>query len=179
MSVLAHIYQSVYAAWRLLVGDQSAVELFEPTLEAFLKSFLAAFLAAPLFAALVYLVGPAFSVDAYAFFFAANWLLTPLIMYVLLVLLKLQAGFYRLMIARNWARVIVLTIFLLGFLVLRVLPDNEALSAGLGLIMYAATLYYIWSVVRTALGSSGGIAVAVVAVDAFLTMALRYAILPV
>lgn len=177
MLLIRHIFQSLYAAWRLLQGDASAIELYEPTLSGFLKSFLAAIICLPLYAIMINLVGPTADGIIYTFFFLLSWVITPVVMYPVLKLLQLEDRFFHLIIAGNWAQVVILSVFLLGSLVLTILPNLAALQAGFGLLMFAVMLYYIWFVVRTALGSSGGVAAAIVLLDTLTNMVLRYTLL--
>ncbi len=177
MSVLDHMFRSLFAAWRLLLGDDTAIDQFEASFEGFLKSFLAALLCAPFFAILVYLVGPIKGADAYAFFFVLSWLATPLVMYPLLRLLALSDRFFMLIVAINWAQVLILGMFLVAFLIMSALPESNALRAGGSLLTFAVSLFYSWFVVRTALGSSGTLALGIIFIDAMVSTALRWATL--
>lgn len=177
MALIEHIFKSLFAAGQLARGDATAIELFEATFTGFLKSLLAGLICAPLYALLIWLVGPLAAPEVYATFFLASWAITPAVMYPILKIIKLDGRFWHLMVAGNWAQVPVLGLFILSSLVLTTLPDLAALQAGVGLLIFTVTIYYIWFVVRTALGSTGGIAASIVLLDTLLNMVLRYTVL--
>jgi hypothetical protein len=169
------VLRSIYGAYLLARMDASGIGLMNLTVEGFWRSFFAAVLVAPGYALLVVhrLMTRPESVDAgWAFLvhvlaYVIGWAAFPVIALVLTFLLSVSHNYVSLIVAANWAAVIQVVAFLLVIAATLVLPT---LVAGMLLaIITIAILFYQWFVIRTALQSSGGIALMLLLVDLVVT----------
>jgi Fe2+ transport system protein B len=145
---------------------------FDLSVEGFWRSFFAAVLVAPGYALIVILsLGPTSApwiaillVQAIAY--VIGWLMFPLAALAATRVLGLGARYVPLIVAANWAAVLQMVVFLAALLLQAILPD------GLGSVVVAITtlaiLFYQWFVIRTALESTGGIALALLLLDLLL-----------
>ena len=175
----AEVLRSLYGAWRLARMDISGMQHFNLSVEGFWRSFFAAIIVAPGYALLVvqrmldredgYDPGSTVIVESIAYL--AAWAAFPLVAVVLTQLLGLGRHYVELIIAVNWAAVLQVAAFLaavaLGFL----LP--EGIGALLLAIVTVALMLYQWFVMRTALRTTGGIALVLVLIDLLLSTVIN------
>jgi uncharacterized membrane protein YobD (UPF0266 family) len=155
--------------------DASGMGRFDLSIEGFWNSFFAAALAAPGYLILV--------LDAYAtegapadlglvFFvetiaYAANWIVFPLAAALLTRVLGLGARYVPLIVAGNWAAVLQVALLVVALAIGSLAPGD--LRSPLLLAALAAVMVYQWFVIRTALQTSGGIALAFLVIDVLLS----------
>jgi hypothetical protein len=165
------VLRSLYGAYRLARLDPSGMGYFSLTVEGFWRSFFAAVLVAPGYAVLVarellarpdaYDLGWALLIQVLAY--ALSWAAFPLAAVVMIRLLGLSGNYVALIVALNWAAVIQVGLFLAALVLGLATP---ALLGGLLLIIVTVSiLFYQWFVTRTALQTSGGVALLLVLVD--------------
>jgi hypothetical protein len=145
---------ALYGAYRLAWFDAAGMTFFNLTVEGFWRSFFAAVLVAPAYAVLGGLRIPAEDVNIALVFliesigYVLAWCAFPIAALVLTRLLGLDRNYVALIVAHNW-------------------------SAVLGTLLVAATtlaiLVYQWFVIRTALQTSGGVALMLLLVDLVIT----------
>jgi hypothetical protein len=186
------VLRSLYGAWRLARLDRAGMTHFNLTIEGFWRSFFAAVLVAPGYAILVAQklaersevvpedlpsaaatqtadLGWVLLVQTLAYLI--GWAAFPLAAAVLTWFLNLGRNYVALIVAANWAAVIQIGLFLSALVLTFVLPGPLA-----GLLVTAVTvsiLFYQWFVTRTALETTGGIALALVLVDLLLNTVIN------
>ena len=169
------VLSALYGAYRLAWFDRSGMTHFNLTVEGFWRSFFAAVLVAPAYAVLV---GMQSSIEAEEFNIALvflsegigyvlAWCAFPLAALFLTRLLGLDRHYVPLIVAHNWSAVLQTAAFVGVVLLAAILPD------GLGTLVVTLTtgaiLVYQWFVIRTALQSSGGVALMLLLVDLVVT----------
>lgn len=165
------VLYSLYGAYRLARLDPAGMTYFNLTVEGFWASFFAAVLVAPGYAVLVgqkllartddFDPGWAMLVQIVAY--VLSWAAFPLAALVLTQVLNLGRNYVPLIVAVNWAAVLQVGLFLAAMMVSLILP---ALLAGLVLtVVTGSILFYQWFVTRTALQTTGGIALLLVLID--------------
>jgi hypothetical protein len=149
------------------------------TVEGFWRSFFAAVLVAPGYAVLIgqKLMARQEPLDlgwvvlVQSVTYALNWIALPLAALVLTSVLGLSRNYAALIVAINWAQVLQTVVFLAAILLSLVLPG---LLGGLILtFVTGGVLFYQWYIVRTALQTTGGIALALVLIDLVLNMTIN------
>jgi hypothetical protein len=170
------VLHSLYGAWRLAMMDVSGMRHFNLSVEGFWRSFFAAVIVAPGYALLVvqrtadrpegYALGSTVVVESIAYVIAF-----PLAAVVLTRLLGLGRHYVELIVAVNWAAVLQVAAFLAVVASSLILP--EALGALLLAIATGALMVYQWFVMRTALRTTGGVALALVLVDLLLSTVIN------
>jgi hypothetical protein len=171
------VVRSIYGAWRLARLDQSGMAQFNLSVEGFWRSFFAAVLVAPGYALLVVqeltsrpeAVSPAWAFVVETLAYVIGWAAFPLIAIIATHLLGLSRNYAAMIIAANWAAVLQIALFLVAVALGFVLP---ALAGFLVTIATVAILSYQWFVFRTALDTTGGIAIALVLVDLLVNSAV-------
>jgi hypothetical protein len=172
------VLRSLYGAWRLARLDQSGMGYFTLTVEGFWRSFFAAVLVAPGYTILVAreLIGRADTFDlgwvvlVQVLAYALSWAAFPLAAVLLIRLFDLSGNYVALIVALNWAAVIQVGLFLAALFLGLAVP---AMLGGLLLIIVTVSiLFYQWFVTRTALQTSGGVALLLVLVDLVLNTAI-------
>jgi hypothetical protein len=169
------VLSALYGAYRLAWLDVSGMTYFNLTVEGFWRSFFAAVLVAPAYAILV---GIQLSAEAEDFSIALvfltegigyvlAWCAFPLISLVLTRLLGLDRNYVALIVAHNWSAVLQTAAFVVVVLLGVILP--QAFGTLLVTLTTGAILVYQWFVIRTALQSSGGIALMLLLVDLVVT----------
>jgi hypothetical protein len=169
------VLSALYGAYRLAWFDASGMTYFNLTVEGFWRSFFAAILVAPAYAILV---GMQSSAEAEAFnlalvFLAESigyvlaWCAFPIVALVLTRMLGLDRNYVALIVAHNWSAVPQTAAFVAVVLLGVVLP--QGLGTLLVTLTTGAILVYQWFVIRTALQSSGGIALMLLLVDLVVT----------
>jgi hypothetical protein len=165
------VLSALYGAYRLAWLDVAGMTYFNLTVEGFWRSFFAAVLVAPAYAILV---GMQLSAEAEDFSVALvflsegigyvlAWCAFPLVSLVLTRLLGLDRNYVALIVAHNWSAVLQTAAFVVVVLLGVILP--QALGTLLVTLTTGAILVYQWFVIRTALQSSGGIALMLLLVD--------------
>ena len=169
------VLSALYGAYRLAWFDASGMAHFNLTVDGFWRSFFAAALVAPAYALLV---GMELSAEAEDFNLALvflsegigyilAWCAFPLVAIVLTRLLRLDRNYVALIVAVNWSAVLQTAAFLAVLLLGLIVPE------GLGTLVVTLTtlaiLIYQWFVIRTALGTTGGIALMLLLVDLVIT----------
>ena len=169
------VLSGLYGAYRLARFDPSGMANFNLTVEGFWRSFFAAVLVAPVYAILV---GMQLSAGTEEFNLAlvfltegigyvVTWCAFPLVAIVLTRLLGLDRNYVALIVAHNWSAVLQTAAFVAVVLLGVVLP--QGLGTLLVTLTTGAILVYQWFVIRTALQSSGGIALMLLLVDLVVT----------
>ncbi len=159
------IWSSIYGALRLARFDETGHQHFNVTVEGFWRSFFAAVIVAPW---QVLLISQGFfgednvfsiwNLVVHSVLYVASWVMVPLVIFCAIDLVNLGHRYTALIVAMNWTAVIIVPTMVLGFGLAFILP---AQVAGL----FAETLFiglmvYEWFVIRTALQTSGIMAVA-------------------
>jgi hypothetical protein len=167
------VLSALYGAYRLAWFNVSGMTYFNLTVDGFWRSFFAAVLVAPAYAVLVGLrvsaaeVNIAFVFLTEALGYVLAWCAFPAVALVLTRLLGLDRNYVALIVAHNWSAVLQMAAFVAVVLVGGILP------AALGTLLVALTtlaiLVYQWFVIRTALQTSGGIALMLLLVDLVIT----------
>jgi len=170
--------QSLHACWLLLLRDASAYRLFNSSESGFWRSFSAVFLVAPLYlyASTIETRLPdaepvASSSPGWALIgLLLQWGGWPLIMAVVARWIGLSRNYARYIIAYNWSSVLVIA----GLLPPLMLYSADLVGSGtmavLSLFVLLASLYYRWFIARTALETTGLVAVALVLGDLVLSV---------
>jgi hypothetical protein len=173
---------SLWGAWRLANLDVSGMRWFNLSTDGFFRSFFAALLIAPAYFLVAWVASQPVDPGTPPRSIAADVLSYPLLWLVIPVLLAATAkplGFSRQyaagVIALNWAQVVIMAV---------VLPITLlALTGGLGpfgallyISAYAASLFYTWFVLRTALETTAGIAAALTAAAELLWLLVQHSI---
>lgn len=161
------IWSSVYGALRLAFFDETGHSHFNISVEGFWRSFFAAVLVAPGYILLASqgIVAGNQSLSVWMLFvhtliYVVSWAIFPLVAFLIIEQLKLGHRFTALIVAVNWAAVIEAAIMVLGLGLAMILPA-EAGSLLIVTIMIGLIVYQ-WFVIRTALQSSGTVALAFV-----------------
>jgi hypothetical protein len=175
----AEVLRSLYGAWRLARADATGMQHFNLSVEGFWRSFFAAIIVAPGYALLVvqrtldreesYGLGSTVVVEGIAYL--AAWAAFPLVAVVLTQLLGLGRHYVELIVAVNWAAVLQIVAFLAAVALTLILP--EGLGALLLAIVTGTLILYQWFVMRTALQTTGGVALALVVVDLLLSTVIN------
>jgi hypothetical protein len=169
----AEVLSALYGAYRLAWFDVSGMTFFNLTVEGFWRSFFAAVLVAPAYAVLVGLRIPAEGVNIALVFltegigYVLAWCAFPFVALILTRLLGLDRNYVALIVAHNWSAVLQMAAFVAVILL------GGILAAAFGTLLVALTtlaiLVYQWFVIRTALQTSGGIALMLLLVDLVIT----------
>lgn len=172
------VIAALYGAWRLARLDPSGMVHFNLTVEGFWRSFFAAVLVAPGYAILVankmmaepeaFHLGWAVLVQGTAYLL--GWAAFPVAALVITYALGLTGNYVPLIVASNWAAVIQMALFLVALAFTFVVPGP--LGGLLLTVVMVSILAYQWFVTRTALQTTGGIALALVLVDLLLNAAI-------
>jgi hypothetical protein len=169
------VLRALYGAYRLAWFDSAGMGFFNLTFDGFWRSFFAAVLVAPAYAILVGLqmttgeeaVDPGLLLVTETIGYVLTWCAFPLIAIVLTRLLGLSRNYVALIVALNWTAVLQTAVFLGVVLLAPLLP------AGLGTLVITLTtcaiLVYQWFVMRTALATTGGIALMLLLIDLIVT----------
>jgi hypothetical protein len=167
------VLSALYGAYRLAWFNVSGMTYFDLTVEGFWHSFFAAVLVAPAYAVLVGLRLSVAEVNIALVFltetigYVLAWCAFPAVALVLTRLLGLDRNYVALIVAHNWSAVLQMAAFVAVVLVGGILP------AALGTLLVALTtlaiLVYQWFVIRTALQTSGGVALMLLLVDLVIT----------
>jgi hypothetical protein len=167
------VFEGLYGAWRLLLGDRGAVALFDDSISGFWKSFFAAVLVLPIYLVTATLGAVEFessrSLPAIVLivleFYIIAWVLWPLIIGHVLPVLDRGEKFTLYIVAYHWMRAVRAGLYFIAVLVTTLLPISEGFA---GLIMVGALLgvlaYHVF-VAYTTLNISIGAAVGLTIAD--------------
>lgn len=173
------VLRSLYGVYLLARMDSWGMGHLNLTVEGFWRSFFAAVLVAPAYAILIgqkLMARPepldlGWVVLVQGVTYVLSWMAFPLAALVVTFALNLSRNYVALIVAVNWAQVLQTAVFLTAVLLSLVLPG---LLAGLLVtIVTGGVLFYQWYVVRTALQTTGGTALALVLIDLVLNMAIN------
>lgn len=176
MPSLPELRSAFEGALLLARGNPAGMARFDLTVEGFWRSFLAMVIAAPAYILLLVdqystsgvgaHIGVVVMVEALAY--VVGWCAFPVAAILLTRLLGLGSRYVALVVAGNWCGLV--QVLILGAAVLVAGLAPAAVRGLVGLAALLAVLTYQWFVVRTALGTSSGIAAALVVVDVLLSM---------
>jgi hypothetical protein len=139
------IFEGLYGAWRLLLGDRGAIALFDNSVAGFWKSFFAAILVLPIYFAMTAIGAiefdssrslPAIVLIVLEFYIIA-WVLWPLIIGHVLRVIDRDEKFTLYVVAYNWMSAVGAGLFFIAVLVTTLLPIPDGFA---GLIMVGALL---------------------------------------
>lgn len=170
------IARSVQAALLLARGDPRGMALLDLSVEGFWRSFAAAVIVAPAYILVLLdqyrLLGwpehPWPTAVAETASYLLGWVAFPLAAILLTRLLGLSARYVPLIVANNWSTVVQVALYTAVVLVGMILPAQLRTTA-----LFAATLAvltYQWFVIRTALATTGVIALGLVVIDVLLSI---------
>lgn len=153
---------------------------FDLSLRGFWLSFSAALVAAPLYLLLLLMehqvVPDAPPMGNYlvvkAVFYALSWAAYPLLMVPVVRALGLAHAYTGFIIAYNWSAVIIMLILLPPFALYSVQGIGAGAAGFLNLLATMAVLYYRWFLTRTALETTGGLALGLVVIDLLLSIVI-------
>ena len=166
------IFEGLYGAWRLLLGDQGTIALFDDSVAGFWKSFFAAILVLPIYLAMT-AIGAEFdssrSLPAIVLivleFYVIAWVLWPLIIGHVLPVIDRDEKFTLYVVVYNWMSAVGAGLFFIAVLVTTFLPIPDGFAA---LIMVGALLgvlaYHVF-IAHTALSISIGVAIGLTVVN--------------
>lgn len=151
----AETLRSIYAVWRLVRADRSALTLLDDSPEGFVKSFFAAALVAPLWILHEWMrlgderiaTGPFGLVAIEGLTYAISWMAFPVAMIFVAEALGRGGRYFRHIVAWNWA-VVIQALFVVP---LAVLAGEVQALAGLLLFAQIAIFVYQWYVTRATL----------------------------
>jgi hypothetical protein len=161
------VMSSLYGAYRLACFDENGLNYFNISVEGFWRSFAAIFFVLP---AYILLVGQGVGAAAGGFSIwtvmvhmvseLLGWVIFALVAFVATDMLKLGHRYTALIVAVNWGSVIVVSALVVGLGVTLLLPAGP--SGMIIVAMTVAIIIYQWFVIRTALQTTGTIALAFV-----------------
>lgn len=173
MLTAAEIVRSSYGVWRLAHADPAGMAHFDRTPEGFWRSFRLAVVLLPAYALVILFkldldppdspLARVIAVELIAY--ALSWIAYPLAAYYLVSAIDREREYVGYIVAYNWSSLLQMAVILpvLAVFASGVLPD---VAAGLlGIVVQIALLALIWFIAKTALGVSGLIAAAAVAID--------------
>lgn len=170
---IAAAIRGLAGAWRLARLDESAVQIFDNSIEGFWKSFQAAIIAAPLFALLIFLrsaehplsADPLRALFIEAIGYVVGWTAYPLAAWYLANALGKGQRYTTYIVAYNWANVLQVAAFVpvAALAASELAPDHLVVLAAL--LMTGLVIYYQFFIVRAALGVEPLSALGFVAID--------------
>ena len=173
------IWSALFGAYRLAWLDPAGMGHFNLTFDGFWRSFFAAILVAPAYAILIGLQVAAESealdlgllIVTESIGYVIAWSAFPIAAIPLTRLLGLGRNYVALIVALNWTAVPQTALFV-GVVLLGAL-----LPGGLGNLLVTLTtgaiLVYQWFVIRTALQTTGGVALMLLLVDLLITSSIN------
>jgi hypothetical protein len=181
---IAYMRRSIDAAFDLVVRDERAWSKFDLTADGFYRSFAAMFIVLPLNIVIDFianqiaiaelarqgrpLIDQAYGMGDAVFSIVAlslQWLLFPVAMIFLLRYLGLAQRYAALVIAHNWATVVIWCFYLPPFLLYAAGIISASQTNDLYLIVLGFTLYYRFYIAQTALGTSWLLAAGIAMID--------------
>lgn len=174
-------FRGLYAAWRLLLRDRSAVALLDDSAEGFWKSFSCAVIILPGYILLVAFAGggPAEDTDPIRIVlvegisYVIGWVAWPLLVSYITPLLDRREAYIRYIVAYNWSagpQILILILLLVlqssGIL-------NQGPFAAISLVALLVLMFYHGFIVRLALDVTVELAVALVVGEFLLGQVIR------
>jgi len=161
------VFEGIYGAWRLLLGDRTAVTLFDDSMLGFWKSFFAAAVVFPIYALLIMMGVIDFETSRnlpavvllYIEFYIIGWVMWPLISSYIVSILDRDGKYTLYIVAYNWANVIGATAFFIALTATKILPLGHGFGALLTSIVTFGLLAYQVFVARAALDIRLGAAI--------------------
>ena len=180
MIPLREVMGGLTGAWRLARFDPQGLSYFDTTMTGFWRSFFAALICAPAYLVMVALdlhQTPVLASDerllaVNAIAYVISWTAFPLAMTWAARLLDREQYYLRYIIARNWAGVLEMTLFVPALLLAA--SDGSWFDTLPAFAAFVAFCYQ-WFVARTALATSGPQALAVVGLNLVIDLALMTA----
>jgi hypothetical protein len=191
----AYMGRSIDAAFDLVARDQRAWSKFDLTAEGFYRSFAAILIVLPInifIDIIVIQIAQAEHIrqnepvleQVYTFNDAAfstvalalQWMLFPIVMLFLLRYLGLAQRYAALVIAHNWATVVIWLFYLPPFLLYAAGIITSSQAIDLNLIVLGFTLYYRFYVAQTALGTTWMLAAGIAMIDFLLRANFFFAV---
>jgi hypothetical protein len=173
MLTLAEIGPALYGAWRLAHLDAGGMRYLDRSLDAFWRSFQVAVLAAPLWIVITAVqlaqmnaTGGWFRVaTAEAISYVISWVAFPLASFYISSFIDRERQYLGTIVALNWSQLLQLAFVLPVVLLMGsgLLPDPLAWLVGMAAQL--ALLIYEWFIIRTALNTTGLVAVGFVVLD--------------
>jgi hypothetical protein len=145
------IRRGIWGAARFASFDARGMHYFNKTMPGLWRSFLAALVALPIYVVIVVLTYRPVEIIQFANIalgYGLNWVLFPIVMVPVLLALKLDEAFIRLIVAYNWASVIVYGLALVTTLLVYADPR---LAGSLFLAFHVVSVFYRWFVAKAAL----------------------------
>jgi hypothetical protein len=182
----AEIKRSLTGAWRLFLGRPDALRFFDTSVDGFWRSFRAIILVAPLYGLVALadrsdLLTDANPGDDYsnAQFWAAkaltlalDWVTLPILLGLIADFIGIRRGYPALIVARNWATVLMIVPFaVIALLDLSGIGDANTLVLP-SLVALIATFRMSYEIARKTLGVGADIAIAFVALDFLVSLAI-------
>ena len=182
----AEIARSLRGAWRLFLGRPDALRFFDTSVDGFWRSFRAIILVAPLYALTALgdrhdILTDANPTDdfsngqfwaAKALTLALDWVTLPILLGLIANFIGIRRGYPAYVVARNWATVLMI----IPFAAIALLDLLGIASANLlvlpSLVALVATFRMSYEIARKTLSASGDVAVAFVALDFLVSLAL-------
>jgi hypothetical protein len=176
MPTWPEIAHAIDAAWRLARGDASAVGRFDLSVDGFWQSFAAALVVVPAYILVLldqyrhagWPAEPWATAFTEGLGYVIGWIAFPLAAIPLTRLLGLSQRYVPLIVANNWSTVIQVTVYTAVVVLGAILPVQMRTTALLTATL--AILVYQWFVIRSALGTTSGIAAGLVVIDLLLSV---------
>jgi len=147
------VFEGIYGAWQLLLGNRDAADLFDDSVQGFWKSFFAAVIVFPIYTLLI-VVGmidfkTTHGLSTVALlnieFYIIGWVLWPLIFGYIAPVLDRSEKYTLYIVVYNWANVIGATAFLVAITATEVLPLGQGFDALLiGLVTLGLLAYHVF-----------------------------------
>jgi len=177
-SLRREIKRGIWGAARFASFDARGMHYFNVTRQGLRRSFLAALVSLPFFIAVIALSYRPTEIPQYlniALGYGLSWVLFPLIMIPVLLALQLDKAYTPLIVAYNWAKVIVYGLSLVTALLFY---TDTSLTITLTLAFRIVSMLYRWFVAKVALQSGILIPFVIVVIDevigAFLSRGLLH-----
>ncbi len=182
----AEIQRALTGAWRLFLGKPDALRFFDTSVDGFWRSFRAIILVAPLYGLVALadrndMLTDANPGDDYsnAQFWAAkaltlalDWVTLPILLGVIANFIGIRRGYPALIVARNWATVLMIIPFAaIGLIDLAGIGSASALVLP-SLVALVATFRMSYEIARKTLGVDADVAVAFVVLDFLVSLAI-------
>ena len=182
----AEIARALTGAWRLFLGRADAMRFFDASVEGFWRSFGAVILVAPLYALtaladqhdLLTDANPADDFSGGSFWaakaltLALDWVTLPILLGLIADFIGIRRGYPAYVVARNWATVLMIVPFAaIGLIDLAGIASASVLVLP-SLVALAATFRMSYQIARQALGARVDVAVALVALDFLVSLAI-------
>jgi hypothetical protein len=177
MLTIRELVRSVYGTWRLAHLDPGGMVFFDATPEGFWRSFRVAVLLLPIELLALGLrlgmhpseagLGRIVAVDLVGY--AVGWMAFPLAAHYLVVALGREKDYIAYIVAYNWSSILQMGVHIVVLTLAagQMLPEL-ALDL-LDWIVFAAVLYYIWFIAKTALRISPLPAAGLVVIDVMIS----------